>query len=87
VGAGVSQIAILLCKDFVKPVLVAMLIAFPVATVLMREWLAGFAYRVNLNAGIFTGAGAAILGITLLTVSYQSLQTALENPVKSLRSE
>ena len=87
VGAGATQIALLLCRDFVKPVVIAMLIAFPLATIGMRQWLAGFAYRVSMGADTFVWAGLSIVLITLVTVSYQSVNSALENPVKSLRSE
>ena len=87
VGAGATQIALLLCRDFVKPVVIATLIAFPLATIGMRQWLAGFAYRVSMGADTFVWAGLSIVLITLVTVSYQSVNSALENPVKSLRSE
>lgn len=77
----------LLSKDFLKPVLVALLIASPIAWYAMREWLAGFAYRTGIGWGVFVGAGVLAIGIALLTVSFQSVKAALMNPVESLRSE
>ncbi|HTE00690.1 MAG TPA: ABC transporter permease [Mucilaginibacter sp.] len=87
VGASVQAITLMLSKDFLKLVLIALLLAFPISWYLMSNWLQGFAYRIDLNAGIFLLAGLAIMLITLLTISYQSIKAALANPVKSLRSE
>lgn len=87
VGASASNIAALLSKDFLKLVLIAVLIAFPLAWWAMREWLNGFAYRINIGAGVFLAAGFSIILITLLTISFQSIRAALANPVKSLRTE
>ena len=87
VGASVSGVTLMLSKDFLKLVLISLLIAFPVAWYLMNSWLQGFAYHVNIGIGIFLISGASTLLITLLTISYQSIKAALANPVKSLRSE
>lgn len=86
-GATVPSIVGLLSRDFVKIVVIAFLIAAPVASWLMTQWLNGFPYRINLSVWIFVGAGVAALSIALLTISFQALQSAKANPVESLRSE
>ena len=86
-GASVNNIMLMLSKDFMRLVLLAILIAFPLAWWAMNSWLAGFAYHIAINPWVFVLAGIAILLISLLTLSYQSIKTALMNPVKSLRSE
>lgn len=87
IGASVNNIAIMLSKDFLKLVFIAVLIAFPLAWWTMHEWLQSFAYRINIKPGVFLIAGAAIVLITLLTVSFQAIKAAIANPVKSLRTE
>ena len=87
VGASAKSVVLLLSKDFLKLVLVAMLVAFPLSWWLMHSWLESFAYRVSINVSIFLLAGFSILVVTLLTISFQSLKAALANPVKSLRTE
>ena len=86
VGATAGNVAFMLSKDFLKLVLVSVLIAFPVSWWIMKSWLEGFAYRVHITAGIFVVAGMTILLITVLTISYHTLKAAVSNPVKSLRS-
>lgn len=86
-GASVSSIISMLSKDFLKLVLVAAVIAFPIAGWAMHQWLQEFAYRVGLQWWVFLLAGAAALFIALFTVSFQAIKAALSNPVKSLRSE
>jgi ABC-type antimicrobial peptide transport system permease subunit len=86
-GASVSQIAALLSKDFLKLVLLAFVIATPVAWYAMSQWLQNFAFRIELHWWMFAGAGVVALAIALLTVSFQAIKAALANPVKSLRSE
>ena len=86
-GASVTSIVTLLSKDFLKPVLVALLIASPVAWYAMRQWLADFAYKTDIGWGVFALAGLLAIGIALLTVSFQSVKAAVANPVESLRSE
>jgi putative ABC transport system permease protein len=86
-GASVSQIVALLSRDFVKLVLLAFVIASPVAWYVMHQWLQNFAYRIEIEWWIFALAWISTLTITLLTVSYQSIKAALANPVKSLRNE
>lgn len=86
-GASVSTIIRLLSAGFLKPVLIAFLIAFPVAWWAMNRWLQHYAYKTGINGWIFIAAGLLITGIALLTVGYQSIKAALVNPVKSLRTE
>jgi putative ABC transport system permease protein len=86
-GASVASIVSLLSTEFVKLVLIANVIAWPVAWYAMHNWLQGFAYRAKLDAWVFVSASAAAVGIALLTVSFQSIKAALMNPVESLRWE
>ncbi|MPR34823.1 ABC transporter permease [Salmonirosea aquatica] len=86
-GASVTSIVALLSKDFLKLVLIAILIATPVAWYAMNQWLADFAYKIDLEWWVFALAGMLAIGIALLTVSFQSIKAALMNPVESLRSE
>jgi putative ABC transport system permease protein len=87
IGASANNIAVMLSKDFLKLVVIAMLIAFPLAWWAMNMWLEGFAYRIVIDPGVFIIAGASIIIITLVTVSFQSIRAAIANPVNSLRSE
>ena len=86
-GADVKGLVSLLSKDFLKLVLIAFAIASPAAWYVMHWWLQGFAYRINISWLIFATAGTAVVIITLITVSYQSVKAALMNPVKSLKTE
>ncbi len=86
-GASVSSIVALLSKDFLKLVLIAIVIASPIAWWAMNRWLQDFAYRINIEWWVFALAGLLSVGIALLTVSFQSIKAALMNPVKSLRRE
>ncbi len=86
-GASVSNIVTMLSKDFVKLVLLANVIAWPLAYYAMNHWLQDFAYRIEIGLSVFALAGAAALLIALLTVSYQAIKAAIANPVKSLRTE
>jgi putative ABC transport system permease protein len=86
-GASVQGVARLLSKDFLKLVLIAILLAVPVAWWAMNRWLQDFAYRINISWWVFVVAGLITILIALLTVSYQAIKTALANPVKSLRTE
>lgn len=87
VGASVNGIAFMLSKDFLKLTLIAVLIAFPLAWWAMNHWLQSFAYRIHMGASVFVIAGASVIFITLLTVSFQAIRAAIMNPVKSLRTE
>jgi putative ABC transport system permease protein len=86
-GASIASITGLLAKDFLRLVLVAIIIASPIAYYLMNQWLSDFAYRIDIQAWMFVAAGAAAVLIAFLTVGFQSVKAALANPVKSLRSE
>ena len=86
-GASVANIVALLSKDFLKLVLVAILIASPLTWWAANRWLQDFAYKISLEWWMFAGAGLLAVGIAMLTVSYQAVKAALVNPVKSLRSE
>ncbi|MDJ1468912.1 ABC transporter permease [Cytophagaceae bacterium DM2B3-1] len=86
-GASVQQIIALLSKDFLLLVCSALLIAIPIAWYAMNKWLADFAYHIDISWWIFVVAGISAIGITLITISYQSIKAALANPVHSLRDE
>ncbi len=86
-GASVLQITTLLSKDFLKLVMIAFVIASPIAYYFMDKWLADFAYRITISWWIFALAGVSVILIALITVSWQSIKAAVANPVKSLRSE
>lgn len=86
-GARVFEVMALLNNDFMRWVLIAFLIAVPVAWYVMNLWLKNFAYRTNLSWWIFGLAGLIALGIALFTVSWQSLRAATRNPVEALRYE
>jgi putative ABC transport system permease protein len=86
-GASVPQIVQLLSKDFVRLVIIGIVIASPIAYYFMDKWLQDFAYRVEISWWIFALAGIVAISIALLTVSYQAIRAALMNPVKSLRTE
>ena len=86
-GAKVSEVMILLNRDFVKWVAIAFVIATPIAYYAMHRWLENFAYKTELSWWIFALAGLLALGIALLTVSYQSYKAAIRNPIESLRYE
>lgn len=86
-GASVSQVWILLSTDFIILVLVSCVIASPIAFYFLQDWLQKFDYRIIIGPGAFVTAAALTLIITIITVSYQAISSALTNPVKSLRSE
>jgi putative ABC transport system permease protein len=86
-GANVSTIVALLSKDFLKLVLLAAVIAFPVAWFAMDSWLQDFAYRINISWWVFVLAGIIAAIIAFVTISFQAVKAAIANPVKSLRSE
>jgi len=86
-GSSIAGIVVLLSKDFIKLVLLASVLAFPVAYWVMHNWLQSFAYRIDISWWIFGLAALIALVIALATVSFQAVKAALANPVKSLRSE
>jgi putative ABC transport system permease protein len=87
VGASVSNLAFLLSGEFLKLVCIAMLIAFPLVWWLMNNWLNGFAYRIPITSDIFLITAISALLITVLTIGFQAIKTAIANPVKCLRTE
>ena len=86
-GASVSGVAALLSREFLKLVLIAFIIASPIAWYLMNRWLEDFAYRIDISWWIFAVAAVLAVMITIITVSFQAIKAALANPVHSLRSE
>jgi putative ABC transport system permease protein len=84
-GASVIGVVTLLSKDFIKLVLIAFIVASPIAWYIMNRWLQGFAYRIELQWWMFAGTGLAAIVIAILTVSGQSIKAALISPVKSIR--
>ncbi|HKH62006.1 MAG TPA: ABC transporter permease [Flavitalea sp.] len=86
-GASVQNILLLLSKDFLKLIVAALILAIPVGWFVMHEWLQDFAYRINIAWWVFAVAGIISLGIALLVISVQAIKAAVENPVKSLRTE
>ncbi len=86
-GASLLQIITLFSKDFLKLVVIAFLIAAPLAWYYMHQWLQDFAYRITISWWIFVLAGASSIAIALLTLGYQAIKAATSNPVKSLRAE
>lgn len=86
-GATVNNVLTLLSKDFLKLVLIAFVVAAPVAWWGMNKWLQDFTYRTDISWWVFALAGVAALLIALITVSFQAIKAALANPVKSLRTE
>ena len=86
-GASVNNLIGLLAKDFIKLVLIAIVIAIPAAWYLTSKWLNNFAYRIHLGWTVFVYAGIIALLIAFFTISFQSVKAALANPVKNLRTE
>jgi len=86
-GASIRSVVQLLTKDFVKLVGIAFLIASPIAYYFMQRWLEDFTYKIEIKFWVFALAGGFALVITLLTVGFQSLKSAVANPAKSLRTE
>lgn len=86
-GANISSIVHLLSKDFLKPVIIAAIIAFPLAYWFLDSWLQDFAYRTAISWWVFALAAVLALVIALVTISFQAIKAAISNPVKSLRTE
>ncbi|WP_159467896.1 ABC transporter permease [Dyadobacter sp. 3J3] len=86
-GASISSIVYTLSEDFVKMVVLSIIIATPLAWFFMQKWLDNYSYRIEISAWIFVSVGIAAIFIALVTVSFQSIKAALMNPVKSLKSE
>ena len=86
-GASIASLVFVLSKDFVKLVLIAILIATPAAWYFMQLWLDNYPYRIEISPLVFVAVGLAAVLVAVATVSFQSIKAALMNPVKSLRSE
>lgn len=86
-GADTAGIVAMLTKDFVKLVLMALLVAFPAAWFLMNKWLDNYVYRIEISWWMFAISGMAAIMISIITISYQSIRAALSNPVESLKTE
>ncbi len=86
-GATVVNITSLLSKDFVKLVVIAILVASPIAFWTMNKWIQNFAYRIDITWWTFIAAGFVAIFIAVATVSFQAIKAAISNPVKSLRTE
>jgi len=86
-GASVNNVVAILSKDFVKLVMIALLIAVPLSWIAANKWLQNYPYRINLSWQIFVIPGALVIFIALATVSFQAIRAAIANPVKSLRAE
>jgi putative ABC transport system permease protein len=86
-GATTGDIALMLNRQFIRLVLLALVIASPIAWIMAHRWLQDFAYRVTVNGWVFIVAGLGAVGIALVTVSYQSIRAAMVNPVKILKAE
>lgn len=86
-GATISQVWVLLSKDFIVLVFISCIIASPIAYYFLYDWLQKYDYRISIGAGVFVISAAITLLITLITVSFQAIKAAVANPIKSLRTE
>jgi putative ABC transport system permease protein len=86
-GASAAQIVAIVSKDFLVLVLLAFVIAAPIAWLFMKNWLQDFAYRIDIHWWVFAEAGICAALIALITICLQAIRAALANPVKSLRAE
>jgi ABC-type antimicrobial peptide transport system permease subunit len=86
-GASVASVTGLISKDFIKLVIISILVASPVAWYIMHSWLQDFSYRINISWWIFFIAGLVAVFIALATISFHAIKAAIANPVKSLRTE
>ena len=86
-GASVTDITTMLSKDFIKLILIAVVIATPIAWYFMEQWLQDFAYRTGISWWIFALSALVAVIIALVTISFQSIRAAIANPVTSLRTE
>lgn len=86
-GANLSQLIVMLCNDFMRLILISLVIGAPFAWMIMREFLRGYKYHTEISWIVFAFTALLLLGIAALTVLWQSLKVALTNPVESLRSE
>lgn len=86
-GASVGGVVTLLSKDFIKLIVIALLVSMPVAWFIANKWLENYPYRITVGSGIFIATALFVIIIALATISYQAVKTAIANPVNSLRTE
>ncbi|MBX2922995.1 MAG: ABC transporter permease [Chitinophagaceae bacterium] len=86
-GASVNSVVTILSRDFVKLVLIALFISIPVSWIAANKWLQNYPYKITLHWSMFAAAGALVILIAIITVSFQAIKAAMANPVKALRSE
>jgi putative ABC transport system permease protein len=86
-GAAVSRIVLLISKEFIILISIAFVVAVPVGYYFINKWLQDFAYRITIGWWMFALAGALVIIIALLTMSFKAIKAAIANPVKSLRTE
>ncbi|HEY4110868.1 ABC transporter permease [Puia sp.] len=86
-GATTGSVVLLLSKDFIRLVVISLLIASPIAWYCMNRWLLGFAYRIDIGWSVFALTGIAVVGIAFITVGFQGIKAALANPVRTLHTE
>ena len=86
-SASAFRITVLLSKDFLRLVMVAVVIGSPIAWYIMQQWLQRYSYNIGLHAWVFVMAAVGVLLLSLFTISYQALKAAMANPVKSLKTE
>jgi putative ABC transport system permease protein len=86
-GANIGGIVLMLTRDFLKLVVIAMLIASPVAWLIMHRWLQDFAYQTPISWVVFLITFVATMAITMATISYHAIRAGMSNPVKSLKTE
>ena len=86
-GATVSQLWVLLSKDFLLLVMISCVIASPIAFYFLQNWLDKYSYRISIGAGVFVLSAFVAMLITVATISFQAIKAAIANPVKSLRTE
>jgi putative ABC transport system permease protein len=86
-GASVQNVVTMLSTDFLKLIIIASVLAFPIAWYAMSKWLQGFAFRTGISWWVFAISAGITLLIALITISFQSIKAALTNPVKSLKNE
>ena len=86
-GASILGLAGLLSKDFIKLVAISCIISFPIAWWIMKSWLDGYAYRIDMSWIIFVAAGILALIIAMITVSFQAIKAAVSNPLVSIKTE
>ncbi|HTQ64177.1 MAG TPA: FtsX-like permease family protein, partial [Puia sp.] len=86
-GASIINITLLLSKDFLKLIVIACLVAFPMSWWAMHQWLQNYEYRISISWWVFLASGISAISIASITISFQSIKAAIANPAKSLRTE